>query len=167
MVSALYAYLFVRESVLPDPSAKLLTTRHHKAVWHLYSTGGSSSEAGGRFHRCKLWLYTLCFFLVVAVHFGTRELYVLFELSSPLCWGSALIGYGSAAQHLAYLSSLVGLKIMQHCLEDSWVALVGLASNIVGLVVFSVADSTQLMFIGERSQSVFILSNQNLYDYKM
>ncbi|XP_042343340.1 proton-coupled folate transporter [Plectropomus leopardus] len=148
LASALYAYLFVRESVLPDPSAKLLSCRHHKAVWHLFSTGGSSSEAGGRLHICKLWLYTLCFFLVVTVHFGTRELYVLYELSSPLCWGPELIGYGSAAQHLAYLSSLLGLKLMQRCLEDSWVALVGLASNIIGLVVFSVADTTQLMFTG-------------------
>uniref|UniRef100_A0A1A7XPP6 Proton-coupled folate transporter n=2 Tax=Iconisemion striatum TaxID=60296 RepID=A0A1A7XPP6_9TELE len=148
VASALYAFLFVRESVYPDPSAKLLTTRHHRAVWHLYSTGGSSGEGGGRLHRCKLWLYTLCFFLVVTVHFGSRELYVLYELSSPLCWGSALIGYGSAAQHLAYLSSLLGLKVMQHCLKDSWVALVGLASNIIGLVVFSVADTTELMFTG-------------------
>ncbi|KAM6932917.1 proton-coupled folate transporter [Xenentodon cancila] len=148
VASALYAYLFVRESVLPDPSAKLLTSRHHKAVWHLYSTGGSSCEGDRRFHRCKLWLYTLCFFLVVTVHFGTRELYVLFELSSPLCWGSDLIGYGSAAQHLAYLSSLLGLKLMQYCLEDSWVALIGLASNITGLVVFSVAGTTELMFTG-------------------
>uniref|UniRef100_A0A8D3B730 Proton-coupled folate transporter n=1 Tax=Scophthalmus maximus TaxID=52904 RepID=A0A8D3B730_SCOMX len=119
LAAALYAYLFVRESVLPDPGAKLLTTRHYKAVWQLYSTGGSSSEAGGRFHRSKLWLYTLCFFLVVTVHFGSRELYVLYELSSPLCWGPALIGYGSAAQHLAYLTSLLGLKLMQLCLEDS------------------------------------------------
>lgn len=150
LAAALYAYFFVRESVLPDPSAKLLTVRHHKAVWHLYTTGGSSSEAGGRLHRCKLWLYTLCFFLVVTVHSGSRELYVLYELSSPLCWGPALIGYGSAAQHVAYLSSLLGLKIMQRCLEDSWVALVGLASNITGLVVFSVANTTQLMFTGER-----------------
>ncbi|XP_070685626.1 proton-coupled folate transporter [Pempheris klunzingeri] len=148
LASALYAYLFVRESVLTDPSAKLFTTRHYKAVWHLFSTGGSTSEAGGRLHRCKLWLYTLCFFLVVTVHFGSRELYVLYELSSPLCWGPALIGYGSAAQHLAYLTSLLGLKIMQRCLEDSWVALVGLVSNITGLVVFSVADTTQLMFTG-------------------
>ncbi|KAI3353767.1 hypothetical protein L3Q82_004995 [Scortum barcoo] len=148
LASALYTYLFVRESVLPDPSAKLLTCRHHKAVWHLFSTGGSASEAGGRLHRCKLWLYTLCFFLVVTVHFGSRELYVLYELSSPLCWGPALIGYGSAAQHLAYLTSLLGLKIMQCCLEDSWVAIVGLTSNIIGLVVFSVADTTQLMFTG-------------------
>lgn len=150
LASALYAYLFVCESVLPDPSAKLITSRHYKAVWHLYSTGGSSSEGGGRFHRCKLWLYTLCFFLVVTVHFGSRELYVLYELSSPLCWGPALIGYGSAAQHLAYLSSLLGLKIMQYCLKDSWVALVGLVSNVTGLLVFSVADTTQLMFTGER-----------------
>ncbi|KAF3692828.1 Proton-coupled folate transporter Heme carrier protein 1 [Channa argus] len=148
LAAALYAFLFVRESVLPDPSAKLVTTRHHKAVWHLYITGGSRSAAGGRFHRCKLWLYTLCFFLVVTVHFGCRDLYVLYELSSPLCWGSALIGYGSAAQHLAYMSSLLGLKIMQYCLKDSWVALVGLVSNIIGLLVFSVADTTQLMFTG-------------------
>lgn len=160
LAAALYAYLFVRESVLPDPGAKLLTTRHYKAVWQLYSTGGSSSEAGGRFHRSKLWLYTLCFFLVVTVHFGSRELYVLYELSSPLCWGPALIGYGSAAQHLAYLTSLLGLKLMQLCLEDSWVAIVGLASNVIGLVVFSVADTTQLMFTGERLWNGLIPSLQ-------
>ncbi|XP_054452739.1 proton-coupled folate transporter [Anoplopoma fimbria] len=148
LASALYAYLFVCESVLPDPCAKLLTSRHYKVAWHLFSTGGSTSEAGGRLHRCKLWLYMLCFFVVVTVHMGSRDLYVLYELSSPLCWGPDLIGYGSAALHLAYLSSLLGLKIMQRCLEDSWVALVGLASNIIGLVVFSVADTTQLMFTG-------------------
>lgn len=153
LASALYAYLFVRESVVPDPNAKLLTSRHHIAVWRLFSTGSSTSEAGGRFHRCKLWLYTLCFFLVVAVHFGSRDLYVLYELSSPLCWGPALIGYGSAAQNLAFLTSLLGLKIMQYCLEDSWVALVGLASNIIGLVVVSVADTTQLLFTGETVSS--------------
>lgn len=39
LASALYSYLFVPESVLPDPSARLLTIRHHKAVWQLYSTG--------------------------------------------------------------------------------------------------------------------------------
>ncbi|XP_078140412.1 proton-coupled folate transporter isoform X1 [Centroberyx gerrardi] len=148
LAAALYAYLFVPESVVPDPSARLFTARHHRAVWRLYSKGGSASEGGGNFHRCKLWLYTLCFFLLVTVHFGSRDLYVLYELSAPLCWGPALIGYGSAAQHLAYLSSLLGLRLMQRCLEDSWVALVGLASNIAGLVVISVADTTQLMFTG-------------------
>lgn len=152
LASAVYAYLFIPESVRPDPSARLLSAHHYKAVWRLYSAGG---EGGGALlHRGKLWLYTLCFFLVVAVHFGTRELYVLYELSSPLCWDSALIGYGSAAQNLAYLSSLLGLKAMQRCLQDSWAALVGLVSNIAGLVVFSVADTTQLMFTGEELRKV-------------
>lgn len=157
MASALYAFAFVPESVPRDPSAKLFTTRHHKALWHIFSTstsgGDDGAESAGRFRRCKLWLYMLCFFLVVSVHVGSRELYVLYELGSPLCWGPALIGYGSAAQHLAYLSSLLGLRVMQRCLEDSWVAVVGLVSNMAGLVVFSAADTTQLMFTGENGEN--------------
>ena len=153
LAAALYAYLFVPESVTPDPSAKLLTTRHHRAVYRLYSGKGSGEGGGegmGRAWRCKLWLYTLCFFLVVTVHFGSRELYVLYELSAPLCWGPALIGYGSAAQHLGYLSSLLGLRLLQLCLADSWVAIAGLASNMAGLAVIAFADNTPLMFTGER-----------------
>ncbi|KAG7248990.1 hypothetical protein CRUP_005406, partial [Coryphaenoides rupestris] len=153
LAAALYAYLFVRESVTPDPSAKLLTTRHHRAVYHLYSGRGGGESAGGvggrgSGWRSRLWLYTLCFFLVVMVHFGSRELYVLYELSAPLCWGPALIGYGSAAQHLGYLSSLLGLRLLQLCLADSWVAVAGLASNMVGLAVIAFANNTQLMFTG-------------------
>ncbi|KTF93460.1 hypothetical protein cypCar_00021229 [Cyprinus carpio] len=146
LAAALYAYLFVPETVTPDPEAKLLSTRHHKAIYHLCT----SDAPQGR--RTKLWLYTLCFFLVVSVHLGCSDLYVLYELSAPLCWGPELIGYGSAAKHLAYLTSLMGLRVMQCCLEDSWVALVGLTSNIVGLIVFSVANTTALMFTVLRSK---------------
>nr|XP_057936116.1 proton-coupled folate transporter [Doryrhamphus excisus] len=156
LASALYAFLFVPESVVKDPSVKLLSPRHHKAVWYIFSTGGS--EDGGRFQRCKLWLYMLCFFLVVTVHTGSRDLFVLYELSPPLCWGPTLIGYGSAALHLAYLSSLLGLKVMQYCLEDSWVAVIGLASNIAGLVVVVVANTTQLMFAGYGLLLFFVAS---------
>lgn len=148
LASVLYVYLFVHETVLPDPGAKLFSSRHYKSVWRLLSTGGGGGEDGGGL-RCKLWLYLLCFLVVVTVHFGSKDLLVLYELSSPLCWGSALVGYGSAALHLAYLTSLLGLRLMQRCLADSWVALIGLVSNISGLVVFSVADTTALMFTGE------------------
>ncbi|XP_029699962.1 proton-coupled folate transporter [Takifugu rubripes] len=148
LASVLYVYLFIHETILPDPGAKLFSFRHYKSVWRLLLTGGSSSEEGGRVVRCKLWLYLLCFFVVVTVHFGSKDLLVLYELSSPLCWGSALIGYGSAALHLAYITSLLGLRLMQRCLADSWVALIGLISNISGLMVFSGADTTALMFTG-------------------
>uniref|UniRef100_A0A8C6WGL2 Proton-coupled folate transporter n=1 Tax=Neogobius melanostomus TaxID=47308 RepID=A0A8C6WGL2_9GOBI len=146
LASALYSYLFVCESVPIDPSVRLFSTCHHKALWKLFSTGGSQST--GSFHKYKLWLYTFCFFVVVGVHSGCRDLYVLFVLSSPLCWGPELIGYGSAALHLSYLSSLLGLKVMTRCLADSWVALVGMLSNIAGLLVFSAANTIALMFTG-------------------
>ncbi|KAL7832055.1 hypothetical protein AOLI_G00296030 [Acnodon oligacanthus] len=152
LATALYAYLFVTESVTPDPEARLFSVRHHRAVYDLYTSGGQ----GG--NRARLWLYTLCFFLVITVHFGSRELYVLYELSSPLCWDSELIGFGSAAQHLSYLSSLLGLKAFQLCLEDSWVAIIGLASNVTGLVVFSVANTTALMFTGY-GLSLFLMTS--------
>lgn len=153
LASILYVYMFVHETIRPDPSAKLLSLRHYKSVWRLLSTGGSGgADEGGRPHGCRLWLYLLCFFVVVTVHFGSKDLLVLYELSSPLCWGSALVGYGSAALHLAYLSSLLGLRLLQRCLADSWVALLGLLSNVSGLVIFSVADTTALMFTGERTR---------------
>uniref|UniRef100_A0A3Q3X107 Proton-coupled folate transporter n=1 Tax=Mola mola TaxID=94237 RepID=A0A3Q3X107_MOLML len=148
LAAALYVCLFVRETVLPNPSAKLFTFHHYKAVWHLVSTGGSTSDKEGRFHRSKLWLYLLSFFFVAMIHAGSSLLYVLYELSSPLCWGPTLIGYGAGALNIASLTSLLGLKILQSCLSDFWVALIGLVSSITGLLVFSVADTTELMFTG-------------------
>ncbi|KAF7700204.1 proton-coupled folate transporter isoform X1 [Silurus meridionalis] len=152
LATALYAYLFIPESVTPDPGASLFSTQHLRAVCNLFASGGQ----GG--HRTRLWLYTLCFFLVITVHFGSRELYVLYELSTPLCWDSELIGYGSAAQHMAYLTSLLGLKVLQRCLSDSCVAILGLVSNIAGLVVFSFANTTGLMFTGYSLCFLFMAS---------
>ncbi|XP_053363570.1 proton-coupled folate transporter isoform X2 [Clarias gariepinus] len=152
LATALYAYFFVPESVTPDPGARFLSTQHLKAVYKLYTSGGQ----GG--HRSRLWLYTLCFFLVITVHAGSRELYVLYELSTPLCWDSELIGYGSAAHHMAYLTSLLGIWVLRRCLDDSFVAIIGLVSNMVGLVVFSFANTTALMFSGYALCFLFMAS---------
>lgn len=149
LTSAAYVYWCLGETVLPDPSARFFSFRHYKSIWHLLSTGGLSSNEGGRFHRRRLWMYMLCFFIVVTVHIGCNDLYVLYELSSPLCWGPTLIGIGSAVQHLAYITSLLSLKLMQRCLEESWMVLVGLVSNISGLLIFSFANTTAVMFTGE------------------
>lgn len=149
VASAAYVYWCVGETVQPDPSARFLSFRHYRSIWGLLSTGGLSGGEGDRFHRRRLWLYLLCFFIVVTVHMGSDNLYVLYELSWPLCWESTLIGVGSVAQHAAFVTSLLGLGLMQHCLAESWMVLVGLASNICGLLVFSFAHSTVFMFIGE------------------
>lgn len=143
LTAALYAALYLQETVKQRRAAKLLTLQHYNAVYKLYTAPENLSS------RRNLALYSLAFFLLVTVHFGTKDLYVLYELGSPLCWASDLIGFGSAASYLAYLSSLGGLRLLQLCLEDTWVAEIGLISNIAGLVVISLATTAPLMFTGD------------------
>lgn len=155
LATVLYVYLFVPETIVPDPGAKLLSLRHYKAVWWLLSSGGGATAAGRSFGRTKLWLYLISNFVVLVVHVGSFSLYVLYELSAPLCWSSSLIGYGLALLNMASLVGLVVLKVTQRCLEESWVALMGLVSNMAGLLVFSLADTTALMFTGEHQGRMF------------
>nr|KAF6296965.1 solute carrier family 46 member 1 [Myotis myotis] len=98
--------------------------------------------------RKHLALYSLVIFVVITVHFGAQDILTIYELSRPLCWDSKLIGYGSAARHLPYFTSLLGLWLMRFCLTDTWVAEIGLAFNILGMVVFAFATITPLMFTG-------------------
>ncbi|XP_051891429.1 proton-coupled folate transporter-like [Pristis pectinata] len=137
LATAVYSFAFIRESVTAKRPAKLFTMEHYRSVYRLFSSG-----------RLSLWLYALSLFIVVTVHFGVKDILILFELSSPLCWGSDWIGYGLALEHLTYLSSLLGLKVMQPCIGDSGIAEIGLLSNMAGLVVFSVAATSSLMFTG-------------------
>ncbi|XP_032072339.1 proton-coupled folate transporter isoform X1 [Thamnophis elegans] len=142
LAAALYAALVLRESVPQRQPQRLLTLRHYKAVYRLYA-----SPARGQPWR-QLLFYSLAFFVVVTVHFGAREILVLYELGPPLCWRSELIGYGSAAHYLTYLSSLAGLRLLQRCLRDAWVAELGLLSNALGMVTMALAGTTALMFTG-------------------
>lgn len=149
LATVVYVYLFVPETMVPVPGAKLFSLRHYKAVWRLLSSGGGATAAGGTSGRTRLWLYLLSYSVVLVVHVGSFSLFVLYELSPPLCWSSSLIGYGLALLNLTCLSSLLALKVTQRCLAESWVALMGLVSNVAGLLVFSVANTTALMFTGE------------------
>ncbi|XP_001375817.1 proton-coupled folate transporter [Monodelphis domestica] len=142
IITTLYAALVYQESVPSPQRVPLFTLHHYRSVFHLFT-----APAPGK-SRKHLALYLLALFLVLTIHSGTWDIIVLYELSWPLCWGSNLIGYGSAAQHLSYLVSVAQVWLFQLCLRDSWVAEVSLAFNIAGMVVFSVAKTTTLMFIG-------------------
>ncbi|XP_032284632.1 proton-coupled folate transporter isoform X2 [Phoca vitulina] len=139
---ALYAAFCFGETVKEPTPARLFTLRHHRSIVQLYVNPAPEKS------RKHLALYSLAIFMVVTVHFGAQDILTLYELSKPLCWDSKLIGYGSAAQHLPYLTSLLGLRLLQHCLADTWVAEIGLAFNILGMVVFAFATITPLMFTG-------------------
>lgn len=139
----LYAAFCFGETLKEPKSTRLFTFRHHRSIVQLYVAPAPEKS------RKHLALYSLAIFVVITVHFGAQDILTLYELSTPLCWDSRLIGYGSAAQHLPYLTSLLVLKLLQHCLADAWVAEIGLAFNILGMVVFAFATITPLMFTGK------------------
>lgn len=143
IVMTLYAAFCFGETVKEPKSARLFTLHHHQAIVNLYAVAAPEKS------RKHIALYSLAIFVVITVHFGAQDILTLYELSTPLCWDSKLVGYGSAAQHLTYLTSLVGLKLMQYCLADTWVAEIGLSFNILGMVVFAFATTTPLMFTGK------------------
>ncbi|KAM9596320.1 proton-coupled folate transporter [Trichechus inunguis] len=138
----LYAAFCFRETVKEPTQARLFTLRHHRSILRLYVTPSPEKS------RKHLALYSLAIFVVITVHFGVQDIMTIYELSAPLCWDSRLIGYGSAAHHLQYLTSLLGLRLLQCCLADTWVAEIGLAFNILGMVVFAFATITALVFTG-------------------
>lgn len=142
IVLTLYAAFCFGETVKEPKSTRLFTLRHHRSIVQLYAVPAPEKS------RKHLALYSLAIFVVVTVHFGAQDIMTLYELSTPLCWDSKLVGYGSAAQHIPYLTSLVGLKLLQYCLADTWVAEIGLSFNILGMVVFAFATTTALMFTG-------------------
>ncbi|KAB1265383.1 Proton-coupled folate transporter [Camelus dromedarius] len=138
----LYAAFCFGETVKEPTPARLFTLRHHRSIVQLYVAQAPEKS------RKHLALYSLAVFVVITVHIGAQDILTLYEMSTPLCWDSRLIGYGSAAQQLPYLSSLLGLWLLQYCLDDTWVAEIGLAFNILGMVVFAFATITPLMFTG-------------------
>ncbi|XP_004594069.2 proton-coupled folate transporter [Ochotona princeps] len=142
VVMTLYAAFCYGETLKEPRPTRLFTLHHHRSVVRLYVAPAPEKS------RKHLALYSLSIFVVLAVHFGAQDILTLYELSAPLCWDSRLIGYGSAAQQLSYLTSLLGLRLLQCCLSDTWVAEVGLAFNIAGMVVFAFATITPIMFTG-------------------
>ncbi|XP_005402812.1 PREDICTED: proton-coupled folate transporter [Chinchilla lanigera] len=142
IVMSLYAAFCFGETVKEPRATQLFTLRHHRSIFQLYVDPAPKKS------RKHIALYSLAIFVVITVHFGAQDILTLYELSTPLCWDSKLIGYGSAAQQLPYLTSLLGLRLLQYCLADAWVAEIGLAFNILGMVVFAFATITPLMFTG-------------------
>ncbi|XP_012871958.1 PREDICTED: proton-coupled folate transporter [Dipodomys ordii] len=142
IVMTLYSAFCFGETVKEPKSTRLFTLHHHRSIFQLYVASAPEKP------RKHIALYSLAIFVVITVHFGAQDILTLYELSAPLCWDSKLIGYGSAAQHLPYLTSLIVLRLMQFCLADVWVAEIGLVFNILGMVVFAFATITALMFTG-------------------
>lgn len=83
------------------------------------------------------------FFVII----GISPIFILYELDSPLCWNEVLIGYGSALGSISFLSSFLGIWLFSYCMEDIYMALIGIVTTMAGMAMTAFARTTLVMLL--------------------
>ncbi|XP_067842100.1 lysosomal proton-coupled steroid conjugate and bile acid symporter SLC46A3 isoform X2 [Heptranchias perlo] len=97
--------------------------------------------------RVQIGMLLLAFSTFALAEFGGSGLFILYELNTPLCWNEILIGYGSAAGLVTFLTSFLGVTMFSHYLRDIFIVLIGMLSFVGGMVMAIFATTTLLMFL--------------------
>ncbi|XP_072433391.1 lysosomal proton-coupled steroid conjugate and bile acid symporter SLC46A3 isoform X2 [Chiloscyllium punctatum] len=97
--------------------------------------------------RVQISLMLLTFSVYALASFGSGGLFTLYELNAPLCWNAVLIGYGSAAGLITFLTSFLGVALFSRYLEDHFIVLIGTLSLAGGMIVAVFATITLVMFL--------------------
>ncbi|XP_007898791.2 solute carrier family 46 member 3 [Callorhinchus milii] len=97
--------------------------------------------------RIQISLLLFIFSMYILANFGSASLFILYELNAPLCWNEILIGYGSGAGLLVFLTSFVGVALFSCCLNDVYIVLIGIFSFVGAMIMTIFATTTPLMFL--------------------
>ncbi|XP_054433093.1 lysosomal proton-coupled steroid conjugate and bile acid symporter SLC46A3 isoform X1 [Pteronotus mesoamericanus] len=145
-VNLIYILFFLGDSV-EEPSSQIVSISCCEGFKNLfYQTymlfKSASSER--RSLLCLLLFTTITYFFVII---GISPIFILYELDSPLCWNEVLIGYGSALSSVSFLSSFLGIWFFSYCMEDIYMALIGVLTTMVGMAMTAFARTTLMMLL--------------------
>ncbi|KAH3868237.1 solute carrier family 46 member 3-like isoform X2 [Dreissena polymorpha] len=77
---------------------------------------------------------------------GTME--VLYQLGQPFCWSATKIGWFSAFKiGIAAMVAMVGTFLMQKCLADDSIAMVGISGAVISYIVEGLATSDFVLYM--------------------
>ncbi|KAM4796759.1 lysosomal proton-coupled steroid conjugate and bile acid symporter SLC46A3 [Rhinophrynus dorsalis] len=97
--------------------------------------------------RVILTLLLFAFMSYLFSNFGATTLFTLYELDSPLCWDSVLIGWGSAFSTFCFVGSFLGVCLFSRCLKDAYIVFIGMVSFIGGITMAAFAKTTIFMML--------------------
>ncbi|XP_005406419.1 PREDICTED: solute carrier family 46 member 3 isoform X2 [Chinchilla lanigera] len=92
-----------------------------------------------------LFLFTVVIYFFVIM--GIFPVFILYELGSPLCWNEVLVGYGSALDSVSFLGSFLGIWLFSYCMEDIYIAFIGIFTTMAGIIMTAFAKTTLMMFL--------------------
>ncbi|CAH1778808.1 unnamed protein product [Owenia fusiformis] len=142
LLSLLYTVFLVPETVPKMPKeANLIKDRVVKSVLIFTKDNGTN--------RQKVLLMLLFIFLVSSFTVvSAGEVVTLYLLNTPLCFNSTMIGVYNAVKLV--LSNIIGtglLGLLQRCVPDQWMVIVGLMSGALNALVMGFAGDVPTVFI--------------------
>ncbi|XP_072260601.1 solute carrier family 46 member 2-like isoform X2 [Pyxicephalus adspersus] len=71
----------------------------------------------------------------------------VFVLKAPLSWGPVDVGYGNAAAYLTYITSFLGVLILNPCMGDLTLIIIGIISFSSGLMIMAFVSCTYMYYV--------------------
>lgn len=103
----------------------------------------------GNGRRWKLSLLLMSY--LMADLFSVYRIMTLFELDSPLCWNSVLIGYfGAASMTIKCVMSFITAFALRRCnMSEAWIAVIARTQSVAEYIYLSFVSTTLMMFLGK------------------
>ena len=143
LVTLMYVLFFVPETVRKTPNESMKTFRQilknikNGIQLHIVDNGT------GRCMKINLLLVTY----LIAGLISTLSIMTLFELNTPLCWNSVLIGYfGAASDVIKCIAMVVAAFVLKRWFSEKWLAVLGIFSCVCYDVYIAFVVSTLMMF---------------------
>ena len=160
LVTLLYAVFFIPETVRKAPNESSKTLRQ---IWKNIKNGIKLHIVDNGTRRCMKINILLLTYLMAGV-ISTFSIMTLFELNTPLCWSSVLIGYfGAASDVIKCIAMVVAAFVLKRWFSEKWLAALGLLSCVCHDVYMAFVVSTLMMFFCKYCSHIFALRNYFKY----
>ncbi|XP_012996598.2 lysosomal proton-coupled steroid conjugate and bile acid symporter SLC46A3 isoform X2 [Cavia porcellus] len=145
-ISLVYIVFFLGDSLKESSLQNVSMSCMESCKSHCQRTYMLFKNATGR-QRSLLCLLLSTMVIYFFVTVGISPVLILYELGSPLCWDEVLIGYGSASDSVSFFTSFLGIWLFSYCMEDIYIAFIGIFTTMGGIIMTAFAKTTLMMFL--------------------
>ncbi|KAL1768427.1 solute carrier family 46 member 3 isoform X1 [Sigmodon hispidus] len=146
IVNLTYISFFIIDPI-KESSSQIVTMSFGESIKDLFYRTYMLFKNGSSKRRSLLCLLIFTIVIYFFVIIGIAPIFTLYELASPLCWNEVYIGYGAALGSVSFLSSFLGIWLFSYCLEDIHIALIGILTTMVGMMLAAFTRTTLMMLL--------------------
>ncbi|XP_067681873.1 lysosomal proton-coupled steroid conjugate and bile acid symporter SLC46A3-like [Haliotis asinina] len=117
-------------------------------IVHLKKSFGFYTIYGSTLKRVQYNVCIVILFFGVISLIGRTSIETLYQLDLPFCWNSVKIGYyGALRIVIQSVCSVLAIKVLQPCLRDEIIAIVGMLFGAASLAMEAFATTDWMMYI--------------------